>query len=58
LTGTTETVATDHEMNLRTTTLHIDQVIVGRTNVGTWTDIEAFEARPAMFNPVTPFLNN
>lgn len=43
-------------MSVRTVRIHIDEVRVSQAEVGTWTDIEAFDLQPGLINPATPHL--
>ncbi len=44
----------DDAYSTRTLVITIDEVRTSWLDIGTWTDIEAFELRPGLHNPVTP----
>lgn len=46
----------DDIYSTRTLTVRIDEVRISHHQVGTWTDVEAFELRPGLVNPATPYL--
>ena len=51
------TASEDDTFSERTLTIAIDEVRTSYQDPGTWTDIEAFELRPGLINPATPYLD-
>lgn len=47
---------TDDEYSVRTLAISVEEVRTTWPVIGLWTDLEAFELRPGLINPGTPFL--
>ncbi|MEM7324577.1 MAG: pyridoxamine 5'-phosphate oxidase family protein [Actinomycetota bacterium] len=53
--GATEPSPPDDAMSERSILIAITEVRVNHAAVGEWTDLEAFDHRPGLLNPATPF---
>lgn len=55
--GTIQSSPADDPMSRRTLVIEIEHVLISHHQHGQWTDIEAFDHRPGLKNPGTPYLN-
>ncbi len=56
-TGAIRASASNDEFSERTLVISIDEVRTTQFDIGIWTDIEAFDLKPGLINPVTPTKN-